>query len=328
MQRHRFWLSVLVVPTLTLMLSGCGQNIFQGLAGESKKSAESLLESGDFSGAIDKANATIATTQTGEACQEAVSIKATALMGQSNSLPKDALQAVSDISNKSDNIIATLDKAFPITPSNSVIVADLLNYADSLGSSTNINVVPEGFSSASSSRSEISNQRINAIPNLTLSPSLNKTAQFRRGFANATVVIKMATQYLDITEGSTGTTVTLNSTAKTVGLHEEGIIIYLTNAPRSILYYAENGIDAFEKSNALSTSQLNSLRKIRSVGLNFNLLRTIHNNGSGTFTAVNYQGASLGLAPIVIDTADTLTTKRIKYAQAFNQIINATSGGN
>ncbi len=320
------WVWIAILP---VMLSACGQNIFKGLAGDPERSSEDLLKRGDFSAAIHQAEAVIQRVQTGSDAQDAVSVKATAIMGQNNSLPQNTLQAVVDLSkDASANIVTQLNNSLPISPSASIVVADLLNYANDLSTSTNINVIPAEIASLlgiSSASRPISIQTVTSVPNLALSPSLNSSTQFRRGVANATVVVKMVTLYLDITVDST-TTVTLNSTAISSSVTPRDVVIYLGTSARGVAYYGDNAIDAFQKSGVLTTNQLNSLTNLKTIGTNLrNLYAVAVASNTGTFTLKDRNGSTVST---IVFNGETGTALDTKYMLALTRIVNATTGGN
>ena len=320
------WVSIAILP---VMLSACGQNIFKGLAGDPERSSEDLLKRGDFSAAIHQAEAVIQRVQTGSEAQAAVSVKATAIMGQNSSLPQNTLQAVVDLSkNASANIVTALNNSLPISHSASIVVADLLNYANDLSISTNITVIPAEISSLpgiSSLSHPIVIQTVSSVANLALSPSLNSSTQFRRGVANATVVVKMVTLYLDITVDST-TTVTLNRTAISSSVAPRDVVLWLAAVPRSVAYYGSNAIDGFQKAGVLSTSQLDSLTNLKTIGTNLNNLYAVAVAGNnGTFTLKDRNGATVSTIHFSGETGADLDAK---YMLALTRIINATTGGN
>jgi len=315
------------------MLSGCGQNIFKGLAGDPNRSSEELLKRGDFSAAIQKSDETLQRVQTGSEAQNALAIKATAILGQNSSLPKDALQVVSDLTkDTSANIVSSISNSLPISATSAAQAADLLNYADALSSSTNIIVIPTEIANLLSLSAIQRPISIQGVTNNTLSASLNSTAQFRRGFANGTVVVKLVTQYLDITvdPNSASASVTLNATAISESKTARDVVLYLHNPPKSTLYYAENGLDAFEKSGALTTDQLKPFKRIKLLGINFDALRTIAlNNDSGSFVLKDEYGATItGSKAFSTTFFSGSGTAATKYIDSLKAIISAATGGN
>ena len=323
------WVCIAILP---VMLSACGQNIFKGLAGDPERTAEDLNKLGLFSEAIKKADAIIQKVQTGATAQTALTDKAVGIMGANNSLPQATLQVVSSQStHPSANIVASLSDTLPISPSTSIVVADLFNYANDLSISTNITVIPEEIAilfGISSAQRLIS---IQGVANNALTSSLNTTAQFRRGFANATVVVKMVTRYLDITvnPSTSQATATLNSTAISESMTSRKVVLYLHNPPRTALYYAENAIDAFQKSESLTESQLKPFKRIKLIGKNFDRLRTIAlNKDMGNFILVDENGTAITGSNAYRDTFSGSGTAESKYRSAITKIINVTTGGN
>ncbi len=282
-------------------LSGCGQNIFKGLAGTAARTASEELKAGNYDAAISQADTTINSNPAVDTLQTAYSIKGTAILMKYQSLPIHLFQTVIDLSNNpGTNIISAFLETLPIDLQNANLAADALNTANTLSSTTNLTI-----SSITS-----------------VAPSLNSTAQLNRTIANTSVVIKMLTRYLDIgTDGS----VSKNTIAISNGISMADIINYITTPPKSLTYYANSAVDAGTASGIFTDSQLIILDRVSMFGNNLNQLRNIVTNGNdGTFELVDETGTVIvGYPPIVISTENYESA----YTAALTQLINAMKSG-
>ncbi|NDC82802.1 hypothetical protein EB093_03960 [bacterium] len=325
--RNRF-MRALCIVAIPLLLSGCGQNIFSGLAGSTEQSTDDLLKSGNFSSAKDQATQTIAelASTKGDEFQKALNQKAVAILGENRSLPQQSLGILADLKNNpSSNIVASISNVMGISPSESAVAADLLNYAYDISSSLNVTIIPDeiktilGISSFTPKFSAMSGNN-----NESLSPSLNSTAQFNRGFANAIVVIKMVTRYLDISSSSDSLEVTLNSTAVGESISARDVMMYLSNPPKTAYYYSTNAVDGLTKAGILTTDQQKIFDKTKIIGTNMQSLRAIaESNDSGTFYVTDTNGTHLENSSIVFYSSDSDATREEKYLDATRRIIQA-----
>ncbi len=308
MRKKASHLLVMTVLALSISLfTGCGSNIFKSLESAKQKTASEAIKTGDFSSALTSSQAIIDSGATGATLQAALIDKGTAIMGQQNALPYTllpTLKTLADNPTSANNIIKTINENLTISVANAITAADALNYAVNLSTSTNIHIT-------------------GTVENIVLSPSLNASAQFRRGFANATVVIKMTTLYLDISTDPFN--VTRNSTAVSGDKTYERIMEYLFTAPRTVAYYAENAVDAFQKSNVLTSSQLDVVTKLKTCGTNFKNLNAIRlNDNNGTFQVIDKNGSSImSYSSISFSSSDNESVRNSKYRSAAEQIIQS-----
>lgn len=267
-----------IIPILLLLcLTSCGTNIFKELTDEQlPNDTTALIESGHYEEAIAKADQIIDDANASlEEKQKAYADKGLAILGKNNISLGQIASVAGDFSTASDFLnggLEQLTRKLPISSIDAQESADMLNAAYALSES--------GTITPSMGLSEVS----------SIAPSLNNNAQFRRAFANATVVIKMATYYLDITENGA----TLNSLAKASDLTLTDVFLYLNQAPRGVYYYSINAYDAAVKSNALTQSQLSSATDAIEAAYNMNELYKAYINGT-TFTIKNRNGQNLNI---------------------------------
>lgn len=262
-----------------LCLAGCGTNIFKGLSDEQlPKDTTKLIETGHYEEAIQAADAIIESSETTvEEKQKAYADKGLAILGKNNVSLGVIASTVGDYTTASDFLnggLAKLTSQLLISNNDAIESADMLNAAFELSQSGT--VTP-------------SIRIMSSLPAL-LAPSLNKTAQFNRAFANATVVVKMGTRYLDITEEG----VTLNSTAKAGDLTITDVFLYLNSGVRNVYYYSINAYDAAIKSNALTQSQLNAVKNALEANYNMHKLYKAYENNTA-FTMVDIQDQNLNV---------------------------------
>ena len=244
-----------------LFLPGCGESLFKGLDGDTAaRTAQEANENGDYDRALSLSQAIIDNPSAStEEKQAAYADKGVSLL------------AVHDISLLSlttllegtaeENIVDALSSLFEISPSDSEEIAEAFNMAYTLGGGS--------LSSLSSA------QLFAASPS-----SLDSNKQLLRGMANLSVVVKMTTRVFDV---ATNGTVTKTDEVDT---YEEALD-YLMGGSRTVFYYAENAIDGFTASNALTSYQLTQASKVRIAGLNIKNLYTAM-NANATFTLKNY----------------------------------------
>ena len=279
---RRFALS-LCVMSLALAVSGCEQNVFKGLVKDTTpKDTKTLIESGNYTEAIQKADEVINNSaSTTEQKQNAYVDKGTALLGKNNVEFANILSVVSDLTKDTIDTQSVFNKTkevLPISVTDAQDSADAFNLAYELGLSSHVTL-------------RLSSSLIGTN---SIIASLNETTQYRRGVANATVVIKMATRYLDINNDGSNTSATLNALAVEENKTWVDVLLYLSNPPKEIFYYASNAYEGFKKSNALTESQLTTIKKLVTVSRNIKNLRAAYLSSS-TFTVVDFNNQPTGI---------------------------------
>ncbi len=259
-----------LIAGLMLSLTGCEQNVFKSLVNDTEVTdTTALIESGHYTEAISQADETINdSSATPEEKQQAYADKGTAILGQNNVEFSSVLSVISEFTNETINTKNVFDMSqekIPIDVDAAKSSAEALNTADGYTFET---------------------LRLTSFLNI---PTVNNNVQFTRGVANLIVVMKMCSLVMTVQSDST---VTLNVD---IAPDWTTAVNYLTGSPtRTIYYYASNALDAFTKSNALTESQLNMIKKIVTATLNIKTLRTAFDNHT-TFTVVDRMGASAGV---------------------------------
>lgn len=278
-----------VFASVVLMLSGCGTNIFKGLDstshGTAAEQARDAADKGDYTLALAQANKVLENgNSTVEEKIDANNIIGGSILAKNGITVLDVGVRILEFKkgtissengeNANDNIVAALKS----------LVATI--------STADMEAAAEAFNNAADLQSTLGSESVGpriivpqTIDNVVLSPTLNKSVQFRRGVANATVVVKMATLYLDISVEGQGSVV-LNSNALGLSITPRDVVLYLGARPRSVFYYANNAVDAFTKSNVLSNGQLNGINSLKDVGTELDSLYT------AALTNSSYQGPS------------------------------------
>jgi len=263
-----FTVPVLVLG-IALSLTGCEQNVFKSLVKDTGPTdTKSLIESGHFTEAISKADETLNdSSATPVEKQQAYVDKGTAILGQNNVEFSNVLSVISEFTQdtvNTKNAYESAQEKIPIDVDAAKSSAEALNSADELTSDS---------------------LRLTSLINI---PTVNNNVQFTRGVANLVVVIKMCSLVMTVESDNT---VTLN---REISPDWTTAVNYLTGSPtRTIYYYAANAQDAFVKSNALTSSQLNIVTKVATTALNIKMLRTAMDNNT-TFTIVDRSGVSAG----------------------------------
>jgi hypothetical protein len=288
-----------------LLVSGCSSNIFKSLETAKQKTAAEAIRTGDFNSALSTSQAIIDSGATGPVLQSALVDKGVAILGQQNSLPYAVLPAVKTVADNptsANTVIKVINDTVTIPLDKAQAAADALNYAQNLSSSSNISI-----------------QTVNVV----FSPSLNASAQLNRAVANFTVVVKMTTLYLDIS--SNPLTITLNSLALASDIKSKDVVAYLSTPPKTMAYYLTNAIDAAEKANVLTTSQLNIVKKTQPFGPNLANLNTIRLNGdTGTFQVRDKDGQVISsFSSITFSSGDSESVRDSKYRSAVEQILRS-----
>lgn len=269
---------ILIPCFAVIILAGCSQNIFEGLSQETDSTdTTELVESGQYDEAISEAETVInSSSSSSEDKQQAYVDKGLAILAK-NGIKLGEIGSIAANFSDADDLLngglAELSDTMPIELDAAVESADCLNAAFALSES--------GTTTSSIGLSALT---------MPLAPSLNSTAQFRRAVANATVVIKMSTLYLDITENGA----TLNAIAKESNLDVIDVFVYLCGSSRNVFYYASNAYDAAVKSGAFSTNQLTTLTKGLEAAGNLRSLYRAYFTGT-TFRLEDSSGNSLSV---------------------------------
>ncbi len=250
--------------TTWLFLPGCGESIFKGLDGDTAPStAQEAAESGDYAKALSLSQTIIdAPDSSDPEKQEAYAQKGTALMGIHDMSPISIASRLKD--TEEDNIFDTLDYILPVTATESAEIADAFNMAYTLGGGD------LGLSSLS------------AAQLATSSSSLDRNYQLIRGVANLSVVVKMTTRVFNVANDGT---VSFADETETYS----SALDYLMGGSRTVFYYAENAMDAFNSADAFTEDQLAVANKVRVVGLNLKNLHTAKESvGAGRNFVLKY----------------------------------------
>ncbi len=238
-------------------LTGCSENIFKGLDGDtSYKTASEAMDNEDYAGALAMAQSTIDNPSASNAKkQEAYALKGAALLGLNKIFLINTSLELQNMTATS-NVVETLSSLFAITPSASAEIADAFNMAYELG----------GGSLTSTLASTAS--------------TLSKDHQLLRGMANLSVAVKMTSRVLTIASNGT-----VNLAGDTASYAEA--LTYLMSGNKTVFYYAEHAIDGFTAANAFSNHQLEQANKVRIIGLNTSNLYTAYEDDA-TFTLQTY----------------------------------------
>lgn len=242
---------------LMLLSAGCGQNVFKGLTNvetdDTVAQSQSVINS---------------STATSAQKQQAYIALANAYLDQNGVslgkvLGKIALLNTGDSVTR--NAFQQISSAISITPSSAIQCADALNSAEAYG----VNGT--------------ATQDI-GVTAVTLVPSVNMNIQFNRGFANTMVVLRMISYCLNIDSDGTPT---LNA-----GFTWTDTLTYLAGGSKGVYYYSANALDAFQKSGALTTDQLDILKRVTKVGSQLKTLYQAYQNGT-TFVLQNYNNVTV-----------------------------------
>ena len=277
-----------IFASVVLMLSGCGTNIFKGLDstshGTSAEQARDAADKGDYTVALEQANKVLENgNSTVEEKIDAKNIIGGSILAKNGITVLDlgarllefdkGTVSTADVSNANDNIVAALQSIVStISPEDVAAAADAFNDAADLQSTLGTESVGPRI---------IVPQIV--VPKAPLLPSLNSSAQFRRAFANGTVVVKMITRYLDVDVSDSGT-IALNITAIAESITARDVLVYLTTSPRTVVYYANNCIDALQKSKVFTTAQQDPLLSLQESVRKLLTLRTASDLSEGTYT--------------------------------------------
>lgn len=242
---------------LMLLSAGCGQNVFKSLTNVETDDTVSQSQS-----VINSSTATAAQKQ------QAYIALANAYLDQNGVslgkiLGKIALLNTGDSVTR--NAFQQISSAISITPSSAMQCADALNSAEAYG----VN---------GTATQDIGVTAVTAVS------SVNMNVQFSRGIANITVVLRMISYCLTIDSDGTPT---LNA-----GYTWADTLTYLVGGSKGVYYYAANALDAFQKSGALTTDQLDILKRVTKVGSQLKTLYQAYQNGT-TFVLQNYNNVTV-----------------------------------
>ena len=239
---NRIWLiETLSIAVVLFTLTGCGQNIFKGLAGAPViTDSHELINMGNYTAAITQADVVINNPDsTPIAKQAAYTDKAIAIMGKNDM----TFGKIATIFSKLSTAFDAGESATTVIDSSFFAEISAMSEEDAFESAKALN--------AANALSEVSASsiRTSAI-SLELPPDLSKNEQATRGWVNFAAVYKMADRYLDlddISKAKLDPTVTGNSNIT--------VLRYLFTGDESTEYFFENCHDAFLKSGILTESQ-------------------------------------------------------------------------
>jgi hypothetical protein len=275
MIKHRYIsaMSLCVCFVAFVFLTGCSDNLFKGLDGDtSAETAQEASDNGDYVAALALSQAVIndpgATTQEK---QIAYAQKGTALLGLNNISILSISSKLRDLSNtpvSEQNFISTLSTLFPLTPSASAEIADTFNMAYTLGGGS-----------------------LSAISLSSSGSSLDTNKQLLRGMANLSVVVRMTSHAFNIaSDGSV-------SLAENFTSYSDALD-YLMAGSHTVVYYADHAIDGFTAAEAFTSEQLEQARKVRIIGLNISNLQAVNNVPGTMFTLQTYENEGVSTTPV------------------------------
>jgi hypothetical protein len=275
MNKTKKWGLLCSALLITLILTGCGTNLFEGMVTQPEETnATKILENAstpeEFTKAIEIVDKVLEDPNaTNNEKQDAYIVKSEAILGANE---VSTLEIFSDVGTMAQNADDS---------SNKENIFNLIQISASLAS---VSDAADCINSANA----VSVQAITLAGTPALSPSLDANQQMLRGIANSLVVLKIAQTVYSIDEEGE---VTPKTGFETPVQQLDGLMDP-TGVNHSIAYYGTNAIEAFEAADAFTADQLEQITKLKDLGTKIDDLYTAKVNLDKTYQIIGAREAS------------------------------------